>query len=810
MNMTQTLSYRHLTAIGFMIAAGIPTAGGVELPKPHPCIYPFPESDNILLNNIVTVLPQTPPMGGAGTLYDGGVATLNGYYPAPTEGLRTLENNQYSILIKDQPAREDISYVGHFTLGGNVQLSETDVAVHGQARVPARLNVHTNFLPYTCLNLSGRLLTDISRMPASGLKIYSAGATFANGLSVVGSKLDVYGKFINVEIAAPTLVYNNFVLRVGYGMGPELCMFEPGNTTGTADDIHGALIFHARSGHSTANEPGGDSLYAPVTCMGDLTGGGKHVGRNHCLTNNIVFYSKWDDKAETHEQRYNIPNEKSPFFICNSLKLVWSEVDVFAVRKPADDDMSPMSAVDSLPYRRLTGDEHGGQIVSVLDIDGRVYSYFCLDGKSPLCSLEEAVIVEGSMVYTDEHKWVLTHGSTLDMRKAGKSLSLSNVTAGTPSYGGGKVLVKKGQLINIDSHKTIRHEIDGHANMDIIGTAKSPINICFERLLEPHKDRHQARYELNTINIDHANVYIGPGNIVAGEPRNPKSGVFCRDNVELFNYGVITQDVHVHATSRVVNSHYSTSEILKHNCVCCSPWQNHYINIPLNMYPGTIQGDVIMEEGSEFCNYGDVFGNISVAEDSVLYGCGTCGGTVTLNPNSIMYFDHGLHIQPNETGYFWQIHNNTTVKYSDGTIKHRPDGNVENLLIKMGATLAFRVSAPTSVQSPNVLTVRNELHAPNNLNIRLDIDGSVTDLLPSNGSKGRIILMRVLKPHKIEGFNNPVMHITSGAELIEQAKLQWDGREGVLYLEAKLSPQAEKNQKSRTSRRTRSSKRIRR
>lgn len=801
--MTQAISYRHLAAISFLLAVGNPTAEGVELPKPQPCIYPFPESDDVLLNNIVTVLPQAPPMGGAGTLYDGGIATLNGYYPAYGQGQRTTDNNLYSILIKDQPARDDISYVGHFTLGGNVQLSETDIAVHGQARVPARLNVYTAFLPYTCLNLSGRLLTDVSLMPASGLKIYSAGATFTNGLAVVGSRLEKHGEYINVEIAAPTLVYNNFGLAIGYGMGPELCMFCPGNTTGTADDIHGALIFHARSGHCTTDEPGEDSLYAPITCMGDLTGKGKHVGGTHCRTNNIVFYSKWDDNAETHEQRYNIPNEKSPFFICNSLKCVWSDVDVFAVRKPEKDDMSPMSATHHQPYRRLTGDEHQGQIVSVLDIDGRVYSYFCLDGKAPLCSLEEAVIVQGSMTYTDDQKWVLTHGSTLDMRKAGNSLSLSRVTAGTPSYGDGKVLVKKGQLISMDSHKTIRHEIHGHADMDITGTAKAPINISFERLLEPHKDRKQARYELNTININHAHVYVGPGNIVAGNPRHSTSGIFCRDNVELFNYGVITQDVHVQATSRVVNSHYAKSEILKHNCVCCSPWYNHFIDIPLDTYPGTMQGNVVLEEGAEFCNYGDVFGDISVATDAVLYGCGTCGGTVTLNPNSIMYFDHGLHIAPGATGYFWQIHNDTTVKYKDGAIKHRPDGNVGNLVIKQGALLAFRVSAPTTKQSPNVLTVRNELSAPHTLNIRLDIDGSVTELLPRNGSKGRIKLMQVLKPYNARGFSGPVMHITSGAELIEQARLVWDSREGALYLEAKLSPQAQQNKKPRKPRTTR-------
>lgn len=792
---------KHLLRSLFAAMGCFMVAAAADLPKTYPCIYPFPQNGQVVEDNIVTVLPKNPLLGGAYTLFDGHIATYNGRYPATTIGERESTNGICHILVKEHPERTDSSYVSHLTLGSNIQLSETNVSVHGQTPLPTRLNVFTEFLPYTQLNLSGRVTADLTCMPTSGLKIYSAGATYANALRIFGAPVEEHGKFVNVEIAAPSLVYNNLSLGKGYGMGPERCMCAHGNLEGHVDDIHGALIFHARTEHSVENDEGVDSLYAPFTCMGDLVGSFYHAPGNpeRCITNNIIFYSKWDEKAETIQAKYNIPDENSPLFISNSLKTVWSDVEVFAVAKPADDDMRPMPVNGDFRYRRLCGDEHKGQMHASLHPDGRVYSYFVLDNKPIPDPLKDAIEVDKTILYSADEFWLLTHGGIIDMRKAGDDISLFNITAGSVGYGGGKVLVKNNQCITIDGHKTIRHEIEGYADMDISGTAESPVNICFERLLQPHKDRHQARYELNTINVNHANIYIGPGNIVAGQPHAIDAGFFCHDNVELYNYGVISRDVYVKATSRLVNSHYAQTEILKHNCVCCSPWFNHYIDIPLDQYPGIIQGSVVLEPGAEFCNYGEVFGSITVGQNAVLYGCGTCGGRVTVLEGGVFYFDHGVHISPSSTGYFWQIHNDTNIKNPDGTIKPRPDGTVKDLVIHKNALLGFRVAAPKVKPCPNILTVKGRLEVKHKIPARLDIDGSITELLPQNGNTGRIKLLQAQHPGRTKGMHRLEMHISSGADLVEHPKLIWEGREGALYFEAKLSRKSA-NDKSRKDR----------
>ena len=785
----------------------VAVADAADVTKAYPCIYPFPQNGEVVEDNIVTVLPKNPPLGGAYTLYDGHIATLNGRYPATTHGVSTTSNNGYKILIKEHPDRPEECYVGHLTLGGNLQFCETDVSIHGQTPLPTRVNVFTEFLPYTRLNLSGSLLADLSNMPVSGLKIYSAGASFSNALCVIGSTMNSHGGFVNVEIAAPSLVYNNFSLPIGYGLGHELCMYAAGNTEGEVEDIHGALIYHARTGHSVENDEGEDSLYAPFTCMGDLVGGGEHHRRpEDCLTNNIVFYSKWDTKADTLEAKYNIPDENTPIFISNSLKLVWTEVEVFAVEKPAAHDMRPMPVDYKFRYRRLSGDARKGQIHATLHPDGRVYSYFTLDNKPIPYPLKDAVKVSHTMLYTPDAILLLEHGGTIDMRKCGPDLSLFNITAGSVTYGGGKVLVKPDQLITLDGHRTIRHEIHGYADMDITGKADAPINICFERLLQPHKDHRQARFELNAINVNHARVYIGPGNVVAGQPHAKDAGFFCHDNVELFNYGVITRDILVKSTSRVVNSHYAKTEILKHNCVCCSPWPNHFMDIPLDQYPGTIHGDVVLEPGAEFCNYGEVYGSIIVGQNAVLYGCGTCRGRVTVLPGGVLYFDHGAHISPSATGYFWQIHNDTNIKNPDGTVKPRPDGSLKELVLHKNALLAFRVAAPKVNPCPNVLIIEGRVEVKHKIPVRLDIDGSIVDLLPQDGSTGRVKLLQAVHPGRTKGMNRLEMHISSGADLVEHPKLIWEGREGALYFEARLSRKSadDRARKTRTNGRRRS------
>ena len=97
-----------------------------------------------------------------------------------------------------------------------------------------------------------------------------------------------------------------------------------------------------------------------------------------------------------------------------------------------------------------------------------------------------------------------------------------------------------------------------------------------------------------------------------------------------------------------------------------------------------------------------------------------------------------------------------------------------------------------------MLTVRGKLEIKRELPVRLDIDGSITKLLPQNGTKGRVKLLRAIHPHRVKGMGKPKMYIASGADLVEHPKLVWEAREGVLYFEAKLSRKSQ-NEKSRKS-----------
>ena len=60
----------------------------------------------------------------------------------------------------------------------------------------------------------------------------------------------------------------------------------------------------------------------------------------------------------------------------------------------------------------------------------------------------------------------------------------------------------------------------------------------------------------------------------------------------------------------------------------------------------------------------------------------------------------------------------------------------------------------------------------------MDIDGSITKLLPQNGTKGRVKLLRAIHPHRVKGMGKPKMYIASGADLVEHPKLVWEAREG--------------------------------
>ena len=88
----------------------------------------------------------------------------------------------------------------------------------------------------------------------------------------------------------------------------------------------------------------------------------------------------------------------------------------------------------------------------------------------------------------------------------------------------------------------------------------------------------------------------------------------------------------------------------------------------------------------------------------------------------------------------------------------------------------------------------------------MDIDGSIVDLLPQDGSTGRVKLLQAVHPGRTKGMNRLEMHISSGADLVEHPKLIWEGREGALYFEARLSRKSadDRARKTRTNGRRRS------
>lgn len=788
---------------------------------PQHCKYPFPEYGVTLCNNIMTILPNSKLTGGECTIFSGGIDTINGFNCSCNGGGAEVPNVCFSILCKDESPFASTSSVNYFTLGGYFTFCEEDVAVHGQAKQPVRLHAISGFAPYTQLNLSGRILADVSNLDASGAKIYSDGVTFSNGLFLVG-----VAKQLNVEIGGQTYVCNDLVFPYGATAKHDFGIDVSLGAEGHSNDIHGALIFHAQPSDTEARMQGKPVQYFPVDYMGDVTFR-KLAGGNK--TADVIFLSEWNEQGRTLSEKYNLPDSDTPLLIGNSAcPALWRLVDIYALDKKKGADLRPMASryhkrfrcltdtgimgrvlaavnakcdmgtplsldegkmvEDALAahfetHHSLTDADSNAQIKSVLNIDGRVYSYLALYDEELANPLEDAFLVEGECSYSEGGMYLLTRDGVLDMRDAGESITLDNVTAGTCMHGGGKVLVEATQCISVNSHKTIRHEIDGSADMEICGKARQPINVAFERLLEPFKDTEQAQFLVKRIKADHARIYIGPGNIVGVPVPLTLPVICCNKNAELYNYGVIRNDVQICNSSRAVNSHFACTELLKYSPCCAPP-----VKVPADCYPGTIQGSVILKSGAEFCNYGDVLGDIEVEPKAILYGCGNCGGKVTLRSGSLMYHDYTLYDVP----YFKKISTPSHVTHSDGSIKRRPGSSIGELYMESGSVLAFRIDAPEKINVSPVMTliVRDKLTVPSQLDVRVDIGGFVVALLPKDGSFGSVRLMQVSKPKNVHGAKRFNLHITSGADLVEDAQLIWNPATGSLDLRARLSPAA--------------------
>lgn len=119
--------------------------------------------------------------GGCGTIFSGGIDSFNGVYSRElTEseldlnGHANIRNSEYYIFCTEDYLHGNNHCVNHLTIGGFLDFAETDMSIHSETVAPLRLNVISRFLAYTGLNLSGRIIADISRMYASGEKIYSA------------------------------------------------------------------------------------------------------------------------------------------------------------------------------------------------------------------------------------------------------------------------------------------------------------------------------------------------------------------------------------------------------------------------------------------------------------------------------------------------------------------------------------------------------------------------------------------------------------------------------------------------------------
>lgn len=743
-----------------------------ELPSPAPCIYNFPKGP-VLHDNIATLMPQVNIGEYSCTLLSGSIASVTGVYPAKPARQAAFSSESLSILVKDEFVPTKTSYVSHLSFGKNIHYSGTSVSVHSEAAMPTRLNVCSSFMPYSRLNLSGRVHADISKSALDGAKIYTAGATVLNSTTAYGRESLNDGGYVTWEIAGPTTLLN-------------YCLFSPcfgfNSAHGQEDKIGGGFVFHANVVEAESYDESENVCYSPVTILGDFV--------NCCPKctpdRHVSFYSTWEEG----NQKLNLPGEGTPLFISNSIEPTLPGLMLgFALNKLEGKGMEPMPAVFNVQYKKLSGSKFD----AVLHPDGRVYVYFHEHGGKSADPLADARVISKPEPYGGAADYYrLMPGAVLDMTDVGDAVSLDNITAGTLTHGAGIVLVNQKQIITLTSDKSIRHSIHGGADMIIKGEKDKPIYVSFERLLKARVDKAQALYELKDIKAEHAGIYIGPANIV-GRVDNMKASMTFEQNVDIFNYGVLNGDICLHETCRMLNSHYAGTQILKYK-----ECGDEHVRIPVKeeCYPGTIAGDVVLRDGSEFCNYGTVRGNITVGSNAVLYGCGTCLGDVTVNSGGVYYVDHSLHTSADSTGFIGDINTDFNIR--------RPGNVCKNLKLAPNALLAFRVSSAGG-DTPHVLVIGEKVNAAAELNVRVDIDGSILSMFPDKNAEVLIPLARVANPKNGTDLRRAKLFISSGAELVRDAKLVWNKQTGTLSISAKLGKAAKaatsKKSKKRRSKR---------
>lgn len=760
-----------ISCLALLASACNVTYAASELPPPEPCVYNFPKG-SIVHNNIATLFPHMNLGQYSCTVLSGGIASITGMLPAKQVSAGGVTSEFIAVLVKDEFVPTKTSYVSHLSLGKSIHYCGSTVSVHSEACMPSRLNACSSFKPYSRLNLSGRVHADISKAGMDRVKIYTAGATVLNNTVASGHTSGIGGGYTTWEIAGPSTLLNDCLFASCLGFS---------SAHGQEDKIQGGFIFHADE-VAPETEHGTPTIsYSPVTVLGDLvTTCPKCSPDRH-----VVFYSTWEEA----NRKLNLPGEGMPLFICNSIDPALPNLmQGIALNKLDGKGLEPLPARFNMQYQKLLG----GKFDAVLHPDGRVHVYFLAHGGCAADPLADARVISKPEVYSGSSEYLLLMpGAVLDMTEAGEELSLDNITAGSLTHGAGIVLVEKKQRITITSDKTIRHAIHGEADMVIKGVKEKPIYVSFERLLKAREDKAQAEYELNDIAAEHAAIYIGPGNIV-GRANNKTASMAFTQNVDVFNYGVLKGDICLHATSRMLNSHYAGSSIFKYKECADSHVK---ISVRPEYYPGTISGNVELRAGAEFCNYGTVRGDITVATNAVLYGCGTCLGNVTVDAGGVYYVDHSLHTAARCTGFVGDVNTDFSIL--------RPGNECKNLSLASNSLLAFRVSA-ADAETPSVLTIGGRVNTAASFNIRVDIDGSILSLFSDKTSPVLIPLARVQTPRNGAAFKRAKLFVGSGAELVRDAELVWNKQNGTLYLSVKMSNAAKTSTaKASPKRRTR-------
>ncbi|MDO5473319.1 MAG: hypothetical protein Q4F35_08280 [Akkermansia sp.] len=715
--------------------------------------YPFPEGEHTP-RDIIYFHPQLPDKDHAATTFGGQISAFSGFLPQKVSGdIYTFNSNIYH-LVRDKNPNPDRSYVSHITLGGNTVLNEHNISIHNESRQPARVNVLTAFGSGTLLNFSGDVLADITKA-GLGAKLYCSGATFSNGLKDISNNLEL--------VKGGTIV--NDIKYEGGRVTPKV-----------APAVIGTLIL--------TNTPLGDEdddtpHYEPLTILGDITLSCEIAPRS------LAFYAEWKKQQETQklQELYRLPSDGTPVIICNSTNVHFPGLlRAYALKKKHGKDFTPSEYFLDITADDLATSSIKAGFNACLNKDGRVYICYVEKGGGSHEELPEAKVVKEIEKFksTVPVYRIVDQGQIDFTEEKSDEISLDNITAGNTQYGAGSIKMRSNQLITINGHKTIRHNILGTGEMILQGKPKEPINVAFERLLNPKIDKKQGCYELKTISVNYATAYVGPGNLV-GRRSGSGGKILLNNRSALLNYGAITSNIWADRECRITNSHYAATRIFKHFK------GNKKIHVTEQTYPGTISGNVILYDGAEFLNYGTVRGNIEIGANCVMYGNGNCQGKVTVLNGGVLYCDASLIPDRTRKPDFQR---DLDISYSE---TRHAENTINTLVIQKDGALGFRVcgylethNSTTFLIDENISTLKitNRLIAPKNLNVRVDIDGQILNCF---GDSFRIPLLTVQNKKKLPKIKQTKLTIGCGSELVEDTKLQWNELTGELFLIGRIS-----------------------